>query len=274
MADFSQGEAVIRWDMSTLRTSQRDWVDVWITPYDSNLSLPFDDGAVDLSGPPQNAINIRMDLARNSYYAVIYRNFKSTIIQGTWWVPYDTFLQPDAARRDVFEIGLSRTHLRMGMPAYGFNWIDTTIADLGWSQGVVQFGHHSYNPMKDCAGPCSPNTWHWDNLTISPAKAFTIVKADRRYADRAAPTISFTQPAPAGANLRFAGIGPGLEVSFNAGKTWQAAKLQTQDASYFKDEHFRSYWMSIPAGSSQVQFRGQKWWGADWHVQDISVWAR
>lgn len=36
------------------------------------------------------------------------------------------------------------------MPAYNFWWIDATIPNLGWDMGVVQFGHHSYNPTKDC----------------------------------------------------------------------------------------------------------------------------
>jgi hypothetical protein len=34
LLDFSQGEAVLRIDVSTLRHSQRDWWDVWLSPYD------------------------------------------------------------------------------------------------------------------------------------------------------------------------------------------------------------------------------------------------
>ena len=32
LVDFSTGESVVRFDLSTLRTSDRDWVDFWITP--------------------------------------------------------------------------------------------------------------------------------------------------------------------------------------------------------------------------------------------------
>jgi hypothetical protein len=273
MVDFSKGEAVIRWDMSTLRTSLRDYVDIWITPYNDNLELPFELGEVDLTGAPRNAIQVRMDLARNAFFATRYENFESTPIGLPSVLDYSAFLTPDAARRDTFELRISNNRLRFGMPAYNAWWVNSSFAPLSWKQGVVQFGHHSYNPLKDCAGPCSANTWHWDNVTISPAKPFTMLKADRRYADRAAPTITLAQPAPAGAGLRFAGIGPGLQVSFDGGKTWQVAKTQEQNTAFFKDEHFRSYWMPIPAGTTTVQFRGEKWWGADWHAKHIAVWA-
>lgn len=89
---------------------------------------------------------------------------------------YESFLTPDAKRRDKFELQISRNHLRFGMPAYNFNWIDLPIPELDWSQGVVQIGHHSYNPAKDAGCPinqnaktgCSPTTWHWDNVNIQP----------------------------------------------------------------------------------------------------------
>ena len=75
-------------------------------------------------------------------------------------------------------------HLRFGMPAYSLAWVDTALPDLGWAQGVVQFGHHSYNPTKECPD-CTPNTWHWDNVTIDPAVPFNITRGDRRYVDAA-----------------------------------------------------------------------------------------
>ena len=275
LVDFSQSEAVIRWDMSTLRTSGRDWVDLWISPFDAQLQLPLD-FEVDLSGPPRDAVLIRMDFSRNAFTARIYRDFKEVPVESEFsWQEYDSFLTPDAKRRDTFEVRMSRTRLSVGMPGYDFKWIDSEIPDLGWSEGVVQFGHHSYNPGKDCSNPCGPNTWHWDNVQIAPARPFTMIKADRRFIDPDVPAaVTLAQPTPEGAHLRFAGIGPGLEVSFDAGKTWQLAQIQAQNSEFFKDEHFRSYWTPIPAGIQQVQFRGQNWWGGNWHVRDIAVWAR
>jgi hypothetical protein len=275
LADFSQGDAVIRWDMSTLRTSGRDWVDVWISPFDEQLQLPLE-LEVDLSGPPRNAIQIRMDLSRNAFTASIYRDFNEVPVEGEFSLQaYDSFLTPDAKRRDTFEVRISRTHLSVGMPGYNFKWIDSEIQDLGWSQGVVQFGHHSYNPSKDCSAPCGPNTWHWDNVQIAPARPFTMIKADRRFVDAdVSSTINLARQTPENAHLRFAGIGPGLEVSFDAGKTWQPAQIQAQDTEFLKDEHFRSYWMPVPSGTERVQFRGQDWWGGSWYIRDISVWAQ
>jgi hypothetical protein len=52
MADFSAGESVIRFDMSTLRTSPRDWVDLWITPYEDNLQFALDEWLPDGNGLP------------------------------------------------------------------------------------------------------------------------------------------------------------------------------------------------------------------------------
>lgn len=269
MVDFSQGTATIRFDVSTLRTSLRDWIDLWISPYDDHLQLPLD-MVVDLSGPPRRAVQVRMDLSGNYFDLVIYRNFQSTVIDGPP-IPYDQFLTPSARRRDTFELQISRTHVRFGMPAHNFYWIDTDIPDLGWDQGVVQFGHHSYNPLKDCT-TCRAGTWHWDNVFISPARPFTIIPVNRRFVDRDNPTVTLATPAPANARLRFAGIGPNLQVRFDGG-AWQPAQLQAHDPQYFKDEHFRSFWMPIPAGVTQIEFRGDRWWGADWHARDISVWA-
>jgi hypothetical protein len=159
------------------------------------------------------------------------------------------------------------------MPNYNLWWHNTDIPDLGWDQGVVQFGHHSYNPMKDCAGPCSPNTWHWDNLAISPARPFTIIKADRSFvnADNASTPVHMSSPAPLGANLRFTGMYGGSEVSFDGGKTWSSAVAQQVDPAQVNEYHFQSYWMPIPAGASELRFRNTQ--EASWLVRSISVWA-
>jgi hypothetical protein len=277
MVDFSAGEAVIRFDVSTARTSMRDWIDLWVSPFDDHLQLPLEDWLPDLNGPPRNAVHIRMDntTGGTTFRTMVHRNFAGQEIQGRTWVAYESFLRPSATRRDTFELRLSRTHLKFGMPTYNFWWTDVDIADLGWSSGVIQFGHHSYNPLKDCpAGQtCSPNTWHWDNVSISAAVPFTILRATPRAVDSgAAPPVTFGQPAPPNARLRFAGFGSNLQVSFDGGTTWQAAQLQAQEKH--DTGHFSSYWTPIPAGVSSVQIRGEGgWWGTQWKVQDISIWA-
>jgi hypothetical protein len=278
VVDFSQGEAIIRFDVSTERTSSRDWIDVWVTPYEDNLQLALDGWLPDLHGEPRRGVHIVMDFLENTVFrAEILRDFEIEQVEMTQeaWQGYESFLETSATRRDTFELRLSRTHVKFGMPDYNFWWIDSEIAPLDWSQGVVQFGHHSYNPLKDCPfDACSPGTWHWDNVFIQPAVPFTILRADRRFVDRTTTTrVMLPAAAPPNAHLRFAGIGAQLEVSFDRGHSWQPAQLQRQQERENSEELFRSYWTPVPEGVTAIDFRGLNWWGGRWHVRDISVWA-
>jgi hypothetical protein len=270
MVDFSTGEAIVRWDMSTLRTSDRDWVDVWITPYDDNLQLPLN-LAVDMNGPPRNSVHFEMDFARAEFTATVFKNFSNVLTTDHTYVGYEDFLVPDAARRDTFEIRMSRTHLKIGMPNYGYWWVDTPIDDLGWDRGVVQFGHHSYNPTKLCNTPCGPNTWHWDNIIIGPAQPFTIIPGNRLSVDPGnnSTPVGFAKPAPDNAHLRFTGTYSQLQVSYDGGQDWIEAQIQQQ--SEIVQDHFQSYWMPIPPGTSSVLFRSTDSQG--WQVRSISIWS-
>jgi hypothetical protein len=285
MIDFTNGEAVLKFDMSTLRSSGRDWVDVWITPYQENIQLPFDQsnlGSVDLQGSPRNAIHINLNLARNEFEVNVVRNGNSqnvsSICQGC---TYDSWLTQDAARRDTFQLNISRSHLKFGMPTYNKYWTDANIADLGWTQGVVQFAHHSYTPTKDCGtanktgpdGTCKPNTWHWDNISIAPSQPFTMIKGDKRYALNGQ-TVTFQQPAPANSNLRFSGIG-NIQVSFNGGSMQQARKQPSTDPG--TPEHFTSYWMPIPQGTQTVKFQissDSYVSSSELRAKDLAIWSK
>lgn len=288
LVDFSDGTAVIKVDVSTLRTSQRDWWDVWISPYDEHLQLPLDLGSdVDVAGPPRNAVRIGIG-TENQLEANIYRDFvpdhfdsfPDDRVPGEL-VGYETILEPDPARRDTFEIQISRDHLKVGMPAYDFWWIDSDIEELGWDLGVVQFGHHSYTPAKDCnivnnpvprVERCRANTWHWDNVVIEPAVPFTIVQADRRTADPRQPTVRLDRPAPAGSMLRFTGIGNDIRFSVDGGP-FTAATAQSTFAPTVV-EHFTSYWVPIPEGATTIEFSGDGWFGGDWLVRSVTAWSR
>jgi hypothetical protein len=276
LVDFSTGEAVISWDMSTLRTSGRDWVDLWITPFAGNMNMPLQDWLPDLNGPPRNAIHVLMSLQGEDtvWKAEVYQNYVATGVDGNWWTGWRTFLTESATRRDKIEVRLSRNHLKVGMPGYSFSWIDAPIPQQSWSQGVVQFGHHSYTPTKSdgCGSVCQPNTWHWDNISISPAVPFTLLRADNRAASATNNRATFGVPAPPQSFLRFAAIGGNLRVSFDGGVSWQAARLQEQKSA--ADDYIKSYWMPIPAGVTSVQFRGNDWYGGPWMVWDISIWAQ
>ena len=282
LLDFSESKGAVSWDMSTARTSQRDWVDLWITPYEDQLQLPLQPSLqVDLSGPPKRAIHIMMNTFNGgtNFTAEVYRDYVATPIPGpgSGFDNYENHFTPDAARRDNFSAQLTRSHLTFGMPAYGLTWIDGDIpgGPLDWTAGVVQFGHHSYNPLKDCTAsvPCTANTWHWDNISISPSTPFSIARADRRFVDPTTPpTMEFASPAPTGANLRFAGIGTNLEVSFDRGATWATAKLQ-HVGQPLVEEHAKSYWTPMPAGATSATFRGTNCWCGLWMVRDASIWS-
>ena len=194
LVDFSDGPAVIRVDVSTLRSSTRDWIDFWITPWDDNMQLPFRVGGstVDLQGWPARSIHVRQNLNENRFMADVITDYASVRLPLASRTTWDEVLLddlsdprggPSAKNRQTIEIVISQTHLKVWMPAFNLVWIDTDIPALDWTQGVVQFGHHSYNPTKmkgKTAFEQEPGTWHWDNFTISPAVPFSMIHADTR----------------------------------------------------------------------------------------------
>lgn len=276
MADFSEGDAVVRFDLSTIRTSGRDWVDLWVTPYEDNLQLPLEEWLPTFQGEPRRAVHVRMDTSPvgTIFRGTVVRGFDAEDLRSNDARGYESVLTPSAVKRETFELRLSRTHVKFGMPAYDLWWIDQEVAGLDWNRGVVQFGHHSYNSEKDCPLPTGcVNTWHWDNISVSPSRPVTILPGSVRTVDaNTSPEITFSAGAPDQASLRFAGLGANLEVSVDGGATWQAAQRQAQEKQ--KDEHLATYWMPIPPGTSSIQFRGQRSWAGPWVVRDASIWAQ
>lgn len=306
MIDFSNGEAVIRWDMDTLRTSGRDWTDIWITPYEDNLQLPLQSDLPDVQGPPRNAIMVKMDLGlEGKFRPTIWRNFTDSGEFRPFSSDYDSFLDyrslltPSAARRDTFELRISKTHLKFCLLTANYSaanvgpngettpkqinacWVDKNITTLPFDKGIVQFGHHSYNPQKDCepTSPCLPNTWHWDTVSMSPTIPFTMIKPDKRIImkDDVNKTVTFASPAPANSFLRFSALGR-IEISFNNGTTWQVAQRQpVQPVPAYHPEHFSSYFIPIPQGtqSVQVRFSADDWYNTGFGMafRDPAIWS-
>lgn len=289
----SAGEAVIKFNLSTLRTHGDDWVDIWISPWEDNLELPLDAdlAATDLQGPPRRGIHVRMtrDKSRSAFEAFYIKDFQETKLPSNA-AGYESIILPVSTRRDLFELRISRSHVKFGMsklagtpnePAGAIVWVDAELpAALDWSQGVVQFGHHSLGQTiadNDSVG----GTWHWDNFSMAPATQFRMVKATARYADAANPVVTFPEGAPAGAFLRFAGFGEKVEVSFDGERTWQKAERQLEKTDVAN--RFHSYWTPAPAGVTSVAFRAKKDPNASeasnrdqgpWMVRDIAFWAR
>jgi hypothetical protein len=274
MADFSAGEAVVRFDVSTMRTSLRDFLDIWITPFNDNVQLVGDIGVVDLNGQPRNAVHVRQDQFNGNtiYRGNVVRNFNEQTVGSNDGLGVEQILTASATVRTTFELRLSRTHMKFGIPALNAWWVDNNFADLGWTSGIVQLGHHSYNPEKDCSG-CTANTWHWDNVSISPAIPFTILNGSRRAVSAASPgAMTFPAPAPAGSRLRFTGIGRNLAVSVDGGSTWIPAQRQAY-AQQLGEEHFDSYWTPVPAGTQSVLIRGSNWFAGAWIASNVAIWA-
>jgi hypothetical protein len=275
MVDFSSGSATISFKLSTLRTSFRDWVDFWITPFNDNLTLPLDE-KVDLQGPPVHAIHVRMNQTTGTIFrAELIDNFKITTLPNNASKTLEKLLgSTSAVKRTTFALTISSTHLKFGAPDLGYNWIDTAIPPLSWTRGIVQLAHHSYNPLKGCVVSatmaCTPNTWHWSDFYISSAIPFTLLRGDQQSIHGGTALVKFKSPAPQSAFLRFAAIGS-IDISLDAGKTWQPAKLQNESRSFV--EHFSNYWMPVPAGTTSVTIRGKNWRGGPWWVRDVAIWS-
>lgn len=279
LLDFSEGEAIIQFDISAARASLRDWWDIWITPYDEHLQLPLPSmQSSDLQGSPQRAIHLILD-QRNIFFAELIENHTETTILSSEHTPFEQFLEDKQMAKNLnellrFELRISATSLRFGLPDHEQWWIDTPLADLGWTEGVVQFGHHSFDSTKcDLSDACSPNTWVWDNIYLAPTIPFSIIHADRRTVDAASgATVYFDSAAPAQSHVRFSAWGANLEVSFDDGKTWQVAQKPPQDFAY--EDHAASYFTPMPAASQRVMLRGDKWYDNPWFAKDFAIWSR
>ncbi len=285
LVDFSQGEAVIKWDISTLSSSGRDWQEFWVSPPDYSLLLDAERWG---QNKPQKGIQIKME-GGSSFTGWVYNNFNGTEIT-TNPADISQIVVPSDSRLDTFELHISRTHIKFGIPQKNYWWVDTDVADLGWDKGIFHFGQSSYRPKLPCTynssgqedingiwnGSCGPSTWHFDNIGINPAIPFTIIRGDKNLLNsETSNQVSFPQSAPAGSRLRFTGTANKIEVSFDNGVNWIRASIMPQPATNPEgDEHPDDYFVpNIPPGTKSVLFRGERWWGGDWTVNNIAIYA-
>ncbi len=264
LVDFSSGEAVVSWDMSTQALSSRDWVDIWITPWGDNLTMPLEVDFPDLQGPPKNAVHIAMGYHNGDpyfYLEGVYRDgAKIREISNQETLPAST---QSATLRERFELRISQGHVKFSMPGRSITWVDDSIPTLNFTQGVVTWGHHSYTPEKDNSGV--PNTWHWDNMSISPAVPFTMIKALSRYVDGSGQRMDFASPAPANSYLRFSGI-----CAISVDGVAVSPQVSTRAS-----EHFQSYFLPIAAGkqSASIGFAPDGWYTGPCLAKDFSIWS-
>jgi len=284
LADWSSGPVTIQWDLSTLVTSKRDWWDLWITPYQDRLIAPLEDWLPFRNGPPNRAVHVRLvdfGAAGNvGLTALMYNNYVATQLPTSCCNGYDTFLTESAARRDTVQVVLSRTHVKVWMPQYQQVFVDTDIPDLGWTSGTLQFGHHSYNPTKDCPDqqegsvmPCTPDTWHWDNVMVSQAVPYTILRGAPHavYSDQPGPYVfTLPSPAPDGSEAMFDAVGANPLLSFDDGQSWVVPTWEPSTKGVGGIEG--GYRAPVPTGTQAIQVAASGgWWGNYWMVQGMAV---
>lgn len=255
LLDWSSRRAVARWDVSTVSMSGRDWIDLWVTPIGSALMVPIDRGTgVAFQGAPRNAIHVRGANGGDSWTVEVIRKNK---VVGRKTLTIPASFQRSAKTRTPMRLWVGPRRVTFRMSGVGTIRVP---AGPNFRRGLVQWGHHAYNPAKDGAGV--PATWHWDNFTLAPASALGAneVRPQRRIAgpgDRR--VFRFRRPARARSVLLFDAV---CKVAINFGDgPRRLAKQPTSDGNNTL-EFASSYKVKVPRGATRavVRFRGDGWY--------------
>lgn len=269
-------EGTLTFSLSTERMSTRDWWDILITPVDENLALPLLSDlseSVDLQGFANNTISIATDNGEGSPILKIARDgIVQSYQTGSQVLPAHAGIDEtvnQAATRQTFRLTIDDGSLKFERLAS--ETADALVfweveAEVPFDAGIVQFGHHSYNPEKDGAG--IPATWHWDAIQFGPAEPFTIIPADRRFTEGG--EVAFDTPAPEGAYLRFSAL---CQVLVDGGLV--SRQPSATRGKPYQAEHASSYFVPIAAGTRSVEitFQPDDWYSGPCIAKDISIWG-
>lgn len=265
MVDWSSGPATISFDVSTGRSTKRDWIDLWLTPWDQNMVLPSEPYTPDLNGPPKKSLHFRV--TNNFAWQIHHHPEDVKLSQNDW---QDLPMPYSRVQRDRFTFTLGGGFIKVEYKnvATGRSMLVERVplpADLGFSHAVLQLGHHSYTPGKDCdfmkIGACGANTWHWDNVRISPALPFNMTKLR----SLAAPGTVEVSPGL----LRFAARGV---TEINWGSGWVTA--EPVNGPMANDGQFASYLVPVPEGAVRAAIRGEATWAGPWRAVNIAIWSQ
>ena len=152
------------------------------------------------------------------------------------------------------------------MPGYNFNWINAAIpaGGLTGTRASSSSPSTAITPRRTMAAasvflPCTANTWHRDNISISPAIPFNIIKADRRYIDSASQPSTSTlprQPAPTSASPASA------KSRLPRLQRWRLPARHQGPVLLPRRQLPRrprsSYWMPVPTGTKSIQLESAK----------------
>jgi hypothetical protein len=295
LADLGQGTS-IGWQVSALRASANDWWDVWLTPFDQNLVAPVAPAeAPAFNGVPGDAVHIRMDNGTcpgsgqpgtlgttngvpigTVFDVEVFAGHKATRIDGPGFQPCleSALGRVTADTMGSFRLDVSQGHLAFSVARVGGGaplvYADTKVV-LPFAQAVVQFAHHSFQPLQACggSGTCGPNTYRWGGVTINPSVPFTMLRPNGVASVHGqATTLRLPQPAPASSRLRFYAFGA-TRVGFDGHPAQPAVAQQGQQPGTGE----ASYWMPVPEGTTTVTLSGSGASGLPWWVLDVSVWA-
>ena len=270
MLDFSQGGSVT-FDVSTEDNNNRQWWDVSITPFlesQATALMSTSSNGVDLQKPNNDSLVVTTDNGDNAPHLMTTVNGNITdYVTSANYHPQNEGISASvnqAMNRQTFKLTVTKTDIRFERLAsatapYLLFW-DQPIPALGWTQGVVTIGTHSYDPGKAGSGR---DTYHWDNVAISPAVPFYIGKIVEPWTQGG--TIHAAQPAPANSYLRFEAI---CRPVLNG----VAGTKMTDDGH---PEHFSSYLMPVAPGSQSwnVSFTQDSHYDGACLAQGFSVWS-
>jgi hypothetical protein len=311
LIDWSQGEAVFEFDVSSFRSSARDFIDFTLTPYDDALPIPLSEAFPDLHGLPRNNLYIHMqnasgavgaswtkDWVRASLPANTTGFYPSSIAPGATWQG----ITRSASRRDRYQFRIgqgpndTQKKVRFGIltevcpesgcaggPTRDYFPLNTNLpAGVAWTRAVIQVQHHSYNPEDQgkCPsgwwlGTCQAGVWHWDSFRVSPAVPFTIrsVQPGRAQTNVDYP-IDGSLP---GTSLRFAAQGDTFEVSVDGGATWETARRRVgsedRDGTQILGNK-GGFDHPVPMGVTRVRVRGTTHNPYPLVFSDLETWSQ
>lgn len=303
LLDFSSS-GTVQFSLSTAKNNNRDWTDVWISPFSGQLLLPSGGIPPDLQGPTANALALEEESSiPTTAHLKQFRNCGTsatcavTETNGTGQ-DIESCVAPlggvSSSRRDTRVLTLTPTHITYSIMVNGTPCVllDSNISAMGFTQAVIQFGHHSYAPDEGTAcnfpgcvvnlGTGAGNTWHWSNVSMAPAVPFTMLRGDMPLTGIQAgttKTVNFAAPAPANSFLRFSALAArgSVKVSANGGAPVVAQEqIQKGDGvdGVSAGSHI-GYWTPIPAGTTSVTFSAQDSVACcGWAIQDVSIWSQ
>jgi hypothetical protein len=257
--------ATLTFDVSTLGSSDRDWLEIWAVPYGDDYPITGDG-----ERPPLRGLKLVSHLptaagATDSGWwgLTAHRNGQESAY---WTAPccgpkITNSLVPSASTRTKFELKVSRTHVSFRAPEYGLTWVDTDLPAgvVDWDTTMFYLHHSAYTPSKGGECPasrtdCGHNTWHWDNLQVAPATPLSVRFAQQRLADATSPELRFNRPGAPGSLFRgwVNGGVSGLQHSFDGGASWQTTPYYRPSDH---PENMQALKFPVPDGTTRIAFR-------------------